>query len=240
MITCLIVDDEPFALHLLEDHIRQTGFLTLAHRCNHALDALAWLRHNRADVIFLDIEMPKLSGMELSSLLPPEQKIVFTTAYPQYAVESYEKNAVDYLLKPITFERFLKTALKINALFGKADSVPAPIPAAAPVPEADFMFAKTGRAIVKILFDEITFVEGLKDYVAIHTATPERHVVYKRMKEMEELLPAHFRRVHLSYIVNLRKIRAIEDQQIFIGQKTVPVSEKYKDEFMAAIREHLI
>lgn len=239
MIQCLIVDDEPLAVQLLEDHIRQTGFLQHAHSTHHALDALTWLRQNRADVIFLDIEMPKLTGMELSSLLPPEQKIVFTTAYPQYAVESYEKNAVDYLLKPITFERFLKTALKINHLFEKRDSSPLPTALAAATADHQFVYAKTGKAIVKIDFEDILFVEGLKDYVSIHTPT-ERHVVYKRMKEMEELLPAHFRRVHLSYIVNLRRIRVIEDAQICMGIKTVPVSEKYREDFMGAIREHLI
>lgn len=231
MIRCLLVDDEPLAVQLLDDYIRQTGFLTTVHRCHHALDALDWLSGHAADAVFLDINLPRLSGMELSALLPASPRIVFTTAYAQYAVESYEKNAVDYLLKPITFERFMTAALKLRQACGDLPAPPA---------EPDFLFAKTGRNLVKVRFDELLFVEGWKDYVALHTASSGRHLVHRRMKDMEALLPPHFLRVHLSFIVNLREVQRFEDGQLCIGARTVPVSDKYREAFLAAVRGRVV
>lgn len=239
MISCLVIDDEPFAVQLLEDYIQRTDFLNLAQSFHHPMEAIAWLRQNHADIVFLDIEMPKLTGMELSSFLPRGQKLVFTTAYAQYAVESYDKNASDYLLKPITYERFLKTARQLQADLLQTDSPAAYQSVIPPTPGVDFIFAKTGRAIVKIVLDEIVFVEHLKDCVTIYTNS-ERHVVNKRMKEIEELLPGWFQRSHLSYIVNLRKIQAIEDNLVCIGAKRIPIGGKYQEPFMSAIRTHLM
>jgi two-component system, LytTR family, response regulator len=233
MITCLIVDDEPLAVQLLEDYIQQTDNLSLVQSCHNGMDALQLLKKQKADLVFLDINMPKLTGMELASLLPADQKIIFTTAYSEYAVQSYEKNAIDYLLKPISFERFMKAILKVeNSMFLKMANV------SDEVNEA-FVFFKSGKAIQKISLEKILFIEGLKDYVTIQTID-ETLVVYKRMKDLEESLPHNFMRVHNSYIINKNQIFKFEDNQVWIGQKQIPVSEKYRELFLNNLKNQLL
>lgn len=229
-INCLVIDDEPFAVNLLEEYIGQVPYLQLQHKCYNALEALSYLKTARPDLIFLDINMPHLSGMQLVSLLPPHQPFIFTTAYSEFAVDSYEKNAVDYLLKPITFERFLLAIQKAVKL-----KVAAPGAAAG----EQKLFLKTGKAIVQLEYDDVLLIEGLKDYVVFHT--PEsKHVVYKRMKDLEESLPAQFSRVHLSYIINRHHIRRIEDNHVHIGTERVPISEKYRESFLVRINKGLL
>lgn len=235
MMTCLIVDDEPLAVQLLEDYIRQTDFLYLVHKCHTAMDALGFLKKNEADLLFLDINMPKLTGMELTSLLPADQKIIFTTAYSEYAVQSYEKNAVDYLLKPITFERFMKAAVKAEKLITGGKGQENNVVTSA----AQSVFIKSGKAMIKVAYDSILFIEGLKDYVTFHTTT-EKLVAYKRMKELEETMPAHFIRIHNSYIVNTQHITRMEENHVFTGEERIPVSEKYRDLFMEKINRRLL
>lgn len=229
-INCLVIDDEPFAVNLLEEYIGQVPYLHLQHKCYNALEALSYLKTARPDLIFLDINMPHLSGMQLVSLLPPDQPFIFTTAYSEFAVDSYEKNAVDYLLKPITFERFL---LAIN----KAVKLKASTPGAGTGEQK--LFLKTGKAIVQLEYDDVLLVEGLKDYVVFHTREG-KHVVYKRMKDLEESLPAQFSRVHLSYIINRHHIRRIEDNHVHIGAERVPISEKYRESFLVRITKGLL
>jgi two-component system, LytTR family, response regulator len=233
MITCLIVDDEPLAVQLLENYIQQTGNLSLVQSCHNGMDALQFLKKQKVDLVFLDINMPKLTGMELASLLPVDQKIIFTTAYSEYAVQSYEKNAIDYLLKPISFERFMKAILKVeNGM----------IPSKTNTQEEatdTFAFFKSGKTIQKISLEKILFIEGLKDYVTIQTID-ETLVVYKRMKDLEESLPHHFMRVHNSYIINKNQILKFEDNQIWIGQKQIPVSEKYREQFLNSLKNQLL
>jgi two-component system, LytTR family, response regulator len=235
MITCLIVDDEPLAVQLLEDYIGQADFLSLAHKCYNAMDALKFLKGQEVDLIFMDINMPKLTGMELSSLLPPGKKIIFTTAYSEYAVQSYEKNAVDYLLKPITFERFMKAVVKAEKLI--AGERPASTVATS-VDNSSF-FIKSGKSLVKLAFEKIFFIEGMKDYVTFHTSG-EKLIAYKRMKELEETLPANFLRIHNSYIVNVQYVNRFEDNHVFINNERIPVSEKYRDAFFEKINSRLL
>jgi two-component system, LytTR family, response regulator len=236
MISCLIADDEPLAVQLLEDYIRQTDFLQLSHKCYNAMEALGFLKTNAVDLLFLDINMPKLTGMELASLLSPNQKIIFTTAYSEYAVQSYEKNAVDYLLKPVTFERFMKAAVKAEKLFATAKTETGNTICSA---DTASVFIKSGKAIIKVAFDKIIFIEGLKDYVTFYTVD-EKVVAYKRMKELEETLPANFIRIHNSYIINTYHINKVEDNHVFAGVERIPVSEKYRECFLQKITNRLL
>lgn len=232
-INCLVIDDEPYAVNLLEEYISQVPYLHLLHKCYNALEALDYLKKVHPDLIFLDINMPHLSGMQLATLLPSSQRFIFTTAYSEFAVDSYEKNAVDYLLKPITFERFLRAVNKVSALCTGTDNQ------AASQPLTQKLFLKTGKAIIQLEYDDVLLVEGLKDYVVFHTKDA-RHVVYKRMKDLEETLPDNFSRVHLSYIINRHHIRRIEDNHVFIGNERIPVSEKYREVFLSRINKGLL
>lgn len=232
MITCMVIDDEPLAVQLLEDYIARLPFLQLAYKGYSAIDALDFLKRQGVDLIFLDINLPHLSGMQFSALLPPSQAFIFTTAYSEFAVESYERNAVDYLLKPITFERFCKAIQKIPP-----DA--SPDSGAARIPKTEELFVKTGKALVRLAWAEVLFMEGMKDYVLFHTAS-EKHFVYKRMKELEETMPGNFSRIHLSYIVNRDKIKRIEDNQVWVGEARLPLSDKYREAFLRVISQRLL
>jgi two-component system, LytTR family, response regulator len=235
MITCLIIDDEPLAVKLLEDYINQTANLQLSHKCYNAMEALAFLKNNAVDVLFLDINMPKLTGWELSNILPTTQKIIFTTAYSEYAVESYEKNAVDYLLKPITYERFVMAIKKAEKLLATEKSTAITISTT----DQEYIFVKVGKAIVKTAFSDIRFIEALKDYVSFNTAT-EKLVAYKRMKDLEEILPIHFLRIHNSYIINCNHIYKVEDNHVYISESRLPISEKYREAFLEKISKQIL
>ncbi len=237
LINCLIIDDEPNAVALLTAYVAQVPYLRLVHACYDAGEALAWIQGRRVELIFLDINLPGMSGMELALTVTGEQKIIFTTAYSEYAVQSYETAAVDYLLKPITLPRFLQAVGKAaDALQASASLVPM-TPVAAAV--ADYFFVKSGKQIVRVRYDAIRYVEGLKSYVMLVTDT-EKIIVYKRMQEMEVLLPSCFRRVHLSYIVNLNHIHRIEENHVLLPPARLPISAKYRESFLAAIRDRFI
>ncbi len=229
---CLIVDDEPLAVALMENHIRQVPFLALAGKCFNAMEAIAFLEKNEVDLIFLDIEMPYLTGMQLKSFLPEKQKVIFTTAYSDFAIESYEKNAFDYLLKPITFERFLKSVKRLQSI----ESIK---PAIVPSSAESHIFVKSGREIIKLEYDDILYIEGLKDYVSLVTDT-DKVITYKLMRELEETLPGNFARVHLSYIINCNKIKKISDNQVIIQEKNIPISEKYRDSFLQKVSDRML
>jgi DNA-binding LytR/AlgR family response regulator len=228
---CLIVDDEPLAVALLENHVSQVPFLTLAGKCFNAMEAIAFLEKNEVDLIFLDIEMPYLTGMQLKSFLPEKQKVIFTTAYSEFAIESYEKNAFDYLLKPITFERFLKSVKRLQSIEPAKTAVSNPI--------ESHIFVKSGREIIKLEYDDILYIEGLKDYVSLVTDA-EKVITYKLMRELEETLPSNFARVHLSYIINCNKIKKISDNQIIIQDRGIPISEKYRDSFLQKVSDRML
>ena len=232
-LTCIIIDDEPNAVNLLEMLVQQSTQWQLKAKCYNALEALAFLKTNKVDFIFLDINMPQLTGMELAGLLPPQTKIVFTTAYSEYAAESYTYQTIDYLLKPITLKRFLAAMQKIEAYFGKSE----PVMQQTPVNEGYF-FIKSGKVLRRILLDEILYFEGEKEYVRLVTSQ-EQLLIYRRLKDIEEQLSAPFVRVHNSYIVNTKQLVKIQDNHIYIADKHIPVSEKFKDGFMKLINRRI-
>jgi len=232
-LSCIIIDDEPNAVNLLEMLVQQSTQWQLKAKCYNALEALAFLKTNKVDFIFLDINMPQLTGMELAGLLPPQTKIVFTTAYSEYAAESYTYQTIDYLLKPITLKRFLAAMQKIEAYFGKSE----PVMQQTPVNEGYF-FIKSGKVLRRILLDEILYFEGEKEYVRLVTSQ-EQLLIYRRLKDIEEQLSAPFVRVHNSYIVNTKQLVKIQDNHIYIADKHIPVSEKFKDSFMKLINRRI-
>lgn len=231
-ISCLIVDDEPNAVQLLEDHIRKVPRLILKQKCYDAFEALTFLQSDQADLLFLDIQMPGLSGMELASFLHKEQRIIFTTAYANYALEGYEYNAVDYLLKPITFKRFAQAINKALLTFPV-------IPSATLTDENDYIFIKSGKQIIKLEYGQILFIEALKEYVNI-VLQDGKVMAYKRMKDLEEQLPDNFLRIHNSYIVNINHLEKIVDNHVQIGATRLPVSASCKAQLLAVINRKLL
>jgi two-component system, LytTR family, response regulator len=253
---CLIVDDEPNAVNLLEMFIRQNTSWDLLAKCYDAREALAFLKTHTVDLVFLDINMPHLTGMEMAALLPPFTRIVFTTAYSEFAAESYAFPTIDYLLKPITLKRFYAALQKIEYYFGRPDhqpgaaqqpassrsnAIPQP-PTAYPLsphpPEDQYFFVKSGRALQKILLKDILYFEGEKEYVRVVTPV-HKLLVYRRLKDIEEQLSASFARVHNSYIVNIARLESIRDNQVFVGGKQIPISEKFREAFMNRIKERV-
>ncbi|AXY78187.1 DNA-binding response regulator [Paraflavitalea soli] len=235
-ITCLIVDDEPNAVQLLEDYIRKVPFLQLKARCYDAFEVLEFLKSDKVQLIFMDINMPQLSGMDLAALLPKDQHIIFSTAYANYALEGYEYNAVDYLLKPVTFKRFMQAVTKAQSLFTqpRQEAVIREAPAA-----PEYIFVKSGKQLIKVEYDKVLYLEALKEYVNIVTSD-NKMMVYKRMKELEEQLPANFIRIHNSYIVNIDHIQHIADNQVVIGKMKLPVSASYRDAFLQLVNKRLL
>ena len=238
-IRCLAVDDEPLALQLLEDYISKVPYLTLVGTTSKVLDALSLVQQDKVDVVFLDIQMPDLTGMQFLKLTQGKCKAIMTTAYPQYALEGYEYEVIDYLLKPISFERFLKAVQKAAGYFNENTAETLVLPPSVLEQKTtvapDFIFVKVEHKIKKINLSDILYIEGLKDYVSIYTKT-ERILSLQTMKKTEESLPAKsFLRVHKSYIVAIDKIDFIEKQRIFIGKMVIPVGDSYKDELMRVV-----
>jgi DNA-binding LytR/AlgR family response regulator len=234
------VDDEPNAVNLLEVLIGQTTGWQLLAKCLNALDAIAFLKNNDVELVFLDIEMPLLNGMELAGLLSVDTAIVFTTAYKEHAADSYSFNTIDYLLKPITLKRFIASTKKIEHYFqhllpGERKEVAERIAAAA-TDEDGYFFAKTGNALRKILLDEILYFESQKEYVKIVTAKFEV-LTYRRLKDIEAQLKPPFIRVHHSFIVNIKQLSKIQAGAVYIGDIAIPISDKFRDELMAIIQK---
>lgn len=234
--TCLIVEDEPMAAALLTEYVGQVPFLTLAHQSPHAMDALYFLGKNKVDLVFLDINLPKLTGLELAALVPTDQLIVFTTAYSEFALESYERNAVDYLLKPIQFGRFLKAVTRASERLRPVEAPVASLePHSSAGRDAD-VFLKTGKALVRVDWQAVRYIEALKDYAVFHTETAgPQPIVYRRMKELESTLPAQFQRIHLSYIVSLPHVQRVEDNHVFVGEARLPIGATYREVFLRRI-----
>jgi two-component system LytT family response regulator len=240
MIRCLVVDDEPLALHILEDYISKVPFLELIKATTNPIEALTLVQEGDIDLVFLDVQMPELTGIQFLRIANGKTKVILTTAYSQYALEGYELDVVDYLLKPIAFDRFFKSAQKAQGII--QPSVKQPI--VEPVQQvqqqqqdflSDFIFVKSEYKIQKVYLHQILFIEGLKDYISIFTPT-ERIITLQNMKKMEDTLPEkHFVRVHKSYIVALNKIDSIERSRIFIGDKIIPVGDTYRDNFFKII-----
>ena len=232
-IRCVIVEDEPKALQLIEEYVAQINFLELVGKAHTPLLILDFLRTNKIDLLFLDINLPGISGMELTDMLEKDIKIIFTTAYSQYALKSYEKNAVDYLLKPITFHRFLQAALKARNIIETSRK------AKEGANSPDSFFVKSGKKIIHLQWSEIYYIEGYKEYITIVTDTA-RILVYKRMKDIEEYNVGNLIRVHNSYIINLEKIQKLEDNHIYIKDKVIPIGRTYKEEFTKKLQRRII
>ena len=245
MIRCLAVDDEAPALAILADYIGQIPFLELVGTTTNSIEALTLVQQGRVDVVFLDIQMPRLTGLQFLKLAGNRCRVVLTTAYPEYALEGYENDVVDYLLKPISFERFFKAAQKVLALLPGAAPEAGPAPLAAPLPPtaglpvADHMFVKgeSKNKFLRVNYADILYIEGLSNYVSIHLPT-QRVVTYQTLKELAETLPQPpFLRVHKSFIVSLDKIRMVDGNTIYIQDKEIPVGDTYREQFYRLIRE---
>ncbi|GAB4011586.1 response regulator transcription factor [Spirosoma sp. KCTC 42546] len=249
---CLIVDDEPLAHAILSDYIRKVPFLELIGATTSPIDALTRVQRGEVDLVFLDIQMPELTGIQFLKLVENvvnshKCRVILTTAYSTYALEGYEHNVVDYLLKPVSFERFYKAVQKLFPLISPVAVAPNPAmdhdtnnPPEAPAKE--FIFVKTEYRLQRVGLSDILYCEGLKDYVSIYTPT-ERILVLQTMKSLEEKLPANqFARVHKSYIVALNRIESIEKNRIYIdhpgrAQDVIPIGETYRDAFYRLIEE---
>ncbi|MGB3588352.1 MAG: LytTR family DNA-binding domain-containing protein [Tunicatimonas sp.] len=226
MINCIAIDDEPLALDLVEDFAAKVPFLLLEQSFSSALDALPLLNSGKIDLMFLDIQMPQITGLQFIKSLDHSPKVIFTTAYAQHAVEGFNVDAVDYLLKPFTFERFLKASNKAQqALTGEQQSVP---------PSEDYIFVKSGYDMVKVRFADIHYIEGLKDYVKIHT-TQKTVIALLTMKSLETSLPTGFLRVHRSYIINFEHLESVGRRNLTVAKQDIPLGDMYREQFMAKL-----
>lgn len=240
MMNTLIIDDEPLALDVLETYISQMPELNLVARCANALEANEILRKQEIDLIFLDIQMPQISGVDFIKALPNPPLFIFTTAYSNYAVEGYELNAIDYLLKPISMDRFMKAVNKAAEQFElrKREDATGEVPAG----DGEFFFVKADKKLVKIKYDEILYIEGLKDYVIIRLEQG-RVVTLQTMKSLEDKLPAtKFKRIHRSYIVSIDKIHAVDGTSVDVFEKgaikQLPIGKNYRDEILEIVNKN--
>lgn len=233
ILNCWIVDDEPLALSLLESYVQKTAFLRLTGKYSNALSAMRQISAEKVDLLFLDIQMPGINGMEFARTISHRTRIVFTTAFSEYALEGYKVSALDYLLKPFSFDEFLLAARKALEWFEMAASKPV----ADTVRENIGLFVKSEHRLLHVLFEEIIYIEGLKDYVKIYTENELKPILsLMSLKQLEEDLPAdRFMRVHRSYIVHLNKITSVNKNRIIIGKKQIPVGETYRKQFKAVV-----
>jgi two-component system LytT family response regulator len=229
-IRCLIVDDKPLAIDILADYVRKTPFLELAASTTNPIEGLTIVREQKIGLVFLDIQMPELNGLNFIKIAGDQCKVILTTAYSEHALEGYEHDVVDYLLKPISFERFYKAAEKARRLLEGKPGAENDRPKA-----PEYLFVKTEHRIQKINLDDILFIEGLQNYIDINTR--DGHVLsLQPLKKMEEQLPAKdFVRVHRSFIIALKHINSIERSRIKIGDRLIPVGENYREGFFRLI-----
>jgi two-component system LytT family response regulator len=237
MIRCIAIDDEPLALKQIADYIRKTPFLELVDKFESALIALPFLHENEIDLMFVDINMPDLNGMEFVKSLNNPPKVIFTTAYSEYAIEGFKVDAIDYLLKPISYTDFLKAAEKARDRFGSKNNETAKVES-----DEKFLFIKSEYKIIRINLSEIKYIEGMREYVRIHIENQKAIMALMSMKKMEEFLPVkNFMRVHRSYIVNLDKITTIERNRIIFDQDVyIPVSDQYKEIFQEFLNDNFL
>ncbi|RYU80482.1 LytR/AlgR family response regulator transcription factor [Hymenobacter persicinus] len=240
-LTCIIVDDEPLATAVLQRYCAQLPGLQLAGIFHDALSALAFLQTTPVDLVFLDIEMPGLTGLQLARILPagPGPRLILTTAYDHYAVQSYELGVVDYLLKPIGFPRFVQAVTR-------AQTSPAPTAPAAPVlppsgaePAAGAMFVRNEHRLQRVAFDDILFIEGMKEYLMLYTADGGKILTLQSFRRVEQVLPPQrFARIHKSFLVALDRIEHVERSKVQVAGRLLPVGDAYRDAFMSLIRAY--
>ena len=234
---CIIIEDEPLAQQIIEDHISHVPFLKLEKKCSSVFEALDLLQKVNIDLIFLDIHLPNVSGVEFISSLDKKPMFIFTTAYSEYAIEAFDLNAVDYLLKPISFKRFLKAANKAYQIYTLSRKTKRDEMSENSDSEQDFIMVKADYKSVKIQLNQILFIEGLKDYVKIYIQDEDKPVItLNSLKKMtENLPPSHFLRVHKSFIVNTNKIKSVTKNRIIINDRWIPVGDNYKAEFQNSV-----
>ena len=233
-INCAIIDDEPLAAGLLESYVAKTPYLNLTGTYNSAITAMRDLRDNPVPLLFLDIQMPELSGVEFAKILPKDTKIIFTTAFPQYALEGYKVNALDYLLKPISYEDFLRATEKAQDWYNILQKREA-------YNDDRIMFIKSEYKLLRVCVDDILYVEGLKDYVRICLKNGEKIMSLMSMKKLEDYLPhPEFLRTHRSYIVHMPEVRSIDRFRIVFGDVFIPISDNYKEEVQQYLDTHTL
>ncbi|WP_343533745.1 LytTR family DNA-binding domain-containing protein [Pedobacter sp.] len=235
MIRCIVVDDKPLAIDILNDYISKVPDLNLVFSSTNPLEALEYIMKNEVDLVFLDIQMPQLNGVQFMKIVQGKCKIVLTTAYTEYALDGFENDAIDYLLKPISFERFYKAVQKSQHYFNAKNEPQVVTQVIETTPTVDYIFVKTEYKLVKVNTDDILYIEGMQNYVAIYTKT-EKIISLQNIKKMEEQLPKkQFARVHKSYMVALNKINSIERSRIYIADAVIPLGDVYRDGFYQLI-----
>lgn len=234
IITCAIIDDEPLAAGLLESYAKKTPYLSLQGTYNSAIQAMKDLRENPVQLLFLDIQMPELSGIEFAKILPKDTKIIFTTAFPQYAIEGFKVNGLDYLLKPISYDDFIKSTDKAIEWFS--------IALRQDVYRRDrFMFVKSDYKLQRVNLDDILYVEGLKDYVRFYLKNGDTVMSLMSMKKLEEYLPRpEFLRTHRSFIVHMKETPLVDKFRIVFGDVMIPISDNYKEDVQKYFDEHTL
>lgn len=235
---CVIIDDEPLAVDLIKEFVSKVESLELINTFNNAIDAIAMINTSNVDLIFLDIEMPHFSGIDFLNAIDKKPLVIFTTAYSDYAVEGFNLGAVDYLVKPIPFHRFLKSVVRAQQLFNSQNTtqtVAAP-KVVAPEIEPDFMFVRSEYENIKINFSDVLFIEGLKDYVKIYTTDNKFTLTLISLIKLENTLSTKgFARIHRSYIINIKHLKSIQKNKVLIADKRIPISESYKTAFFEKI-----
>lgn len=242
MIKSIIIDDETLARRLLKDYISKIPELELTAEFSNPLQVKSLIGDNQIDLMFLDIQMPEITGIEFLKSLKVKPITIFTTAYSEYAVQSYELDVIDYLLKPIPFERFYQAVNKAIDYFRFRTQNTTPLPASykSELYESGYIFVKSGYKIIRINFKDILFIEGLKEYIRIHTED-QKVITYYSLQKMEELLPEnYFFRVHKSYIVNLQKINSFEGNILYVAGQQVSLSKSRRNEFLVKIGRNVI
>jgi DNA-binding LytR/AlgR family response regulator len=236
---CLIVDDEPLAQDVLENYVQKMPSLQMAGKCGNAVEALQRLRKGDISIIFLDIQMPEISGLDFLKSLKNPPAVIFTTAYSDYAIDAFDLDAVDYLLKPIPFDRFLKAVNKAISLLSHENSA-REISSLKTEGDNDYIFVKADKKLVKIGLDEILYIEGLKDYVMIYTPAG-RTITLQTMKNLEEKLPSDkFIRVHRSFIISIGKVKSVTGSSVEVNGKSLPIGKLYRDQFMKVVEKDSI
>jgi DNA-binding LytR/AlgR family response regulator len=240
-LSCIIIDDEPLALGLMETYVKKTPFLNLVGKFENAIDAISTLENDPPQILFLDIQMPELNGLELSKIIKDKTKIVFTTAFQQYALDGFKVNALDYLLKPISYADFLQAANKALQWYEMAGNQ-GEKEVEKKEEQKRSIFVKSDYKLIQIDLDKITHIEGLKDYVKIFVEGETYPILsLMSMKSLEEMLPKdRFIRVHRSYIVQPKKIKTIERNRIVFGKEYIPISDSYKEAFQDFLNKYSI
>lgn len=233
---CVIIDDEPLAVDLLQDFVKKVDALELVSTFNNAIDAVSFINQNNIDLVFLDIQMPHFSGIDFLNTIEKKPLVIFTTAYSDYAVEGFNLGAVDYLVKPIPFHRFLKAVVRAQQVLQPVANTAIAENNNAPEIEQDFMFVRAEYENVKLNFADILFIEGLKDYVKIYTTDNKFTLTLISLIKLENLLTSKgFARIHRSYIINIKHVKSIQKNKVLISDKRIPISESYKNSFFEKI-----